>query len=308
MDRTDNLDAMSPKQRFLRPVFAVLFLPLLVGQGWAQQLPVTTLPLEHPFDAHPGAASDTAIHVSIWQRSPWTGIASAPRTTALALTSPTGSKSIGWGARVWSDVAGPTRMAGAHAGLAYTTKWTKSLRLSFGLGLGWTQFSIDGNRIEFEQEGDPALGDTYQSVGVPDATAGIWISGERFRAGFSAGQILGGNLPVYDGTGVESQLESHLRGLLAYRFGSGMFGWTPLVQFQHLRPIPAEASLSLRVDRNQEHWVMAGYRTAGAAHFGAGIRINNQLIFSYNRNWAMGALARVLGGGHEVVLAFTVPR
>lgn len=308
MDRTDHLDAMSPIQRFLRSAFAVLFLPLLVGQGWAQQLPVTTLPLDHPFDAHPGAAADTVIHVSIWQRSPWTGVASAPRTTALALTSPTGSKSIGWGARVWSDVAGPTRMAGAHAGLAYTTKWTKSLRLSFGLGLGWTQFSIDGNRIEFEQEGDPALGDTYQSVGVPDATAGIWISGGRLRAGFSAGQILGGNLPVYDGTGVESRLESHLRGLLAYRFGSGMFGWTPVLQFQHLRPIPAEASLSLRVDRNQEHWVMAGYRTAGAAHFGAGIRINNQLTFSYNRNWAMGALARVLGGGHEVVLAFTVPR
>ena len=299
---------MSPKQLSLRSAFAVLFLLLLVVQGWAQQLPVTTLPLDHPFDAHPAAAADTVIHVSIWQRSPWTGVASAPRTTALALTSPTGSKSIGWGARVWSDVAGPIRMAGAHGGLAYTTQWTKSLRLSFGLGLGWTQFSIDGNRIEFEQEGDPALGDTYQSVGVPDATAGLWVSGERFRAGFSAGQILGGNLPVYDGTGVESRLESHLRGLLAYRFGSGMLGLTPIVQFQHLRPIPAEASLSLRVDRNQEHWVMAGYRTAGAAHFGAGIRINNQLTFSYNRSWAMGALARVLGGGHEVVLAFTVPR
>ena len=308
MDWPNNSDAMSPIQYALRLVFASLVLPFFFWEATAQQLPVTTLPLDHPFDAHPGAASDTSIHVSIWQRSPWTGVASAPRTTALALTSPTGLKSVGWGARVWSDVAGPTRMAGAHAGLAYTTKWTKSLRLSFGLGLGWTQFSIDGNRIEFEQAGDPALGDTYRSVGVPDATAGFWISGERLRAGFSAGQILGGSLPVYDGTGVEARLESHFRGLLAYRFGSGLFGWTPVFQFQHLRPIPAEASVSLRVDRNQEHWVMAGYRTAGAAHFGAGIRINNQLTFSYNRSWAMGVLARVLGGGHEVVLAFTVPR
>ena len=293
---------------FRRLLALVCFLSLLGLGAHAQQLPVTTLPLDHPFDAHPGAAADTAIHVSIWQRSPWTGVASAPRTTALALTSPTGSSSIGWGARVWSDVAGPTRMAGAHAGLAYTTRWTKSLRLSFGLGLGFTQFAIDGNRIEFEQEGDPALGDTYQSVGVPDASAGVWITGKGLKAGFSAGQVLGGNLPVYDGTGVESRLESHLRGMVAYRFTSGMFGWTPIVQFQHLRPVPAEASLALRVDRNQEHWVMAGYRSAGAAHFGAGVRINNQLTFSYNRNWAMGALARVLGGGHEVVLAFTVPR
>ena len=199
-------------------------------------------------------------------------------------------------------------MAGAHAGLASTTRWTKSLRRSFGRGLGVTQFAIDGNRIDGGQEGDPARGDTYQSVGVPDATAGVWITGKGLKAGFSAGQVLGGNLPVYDGTGVESRLESHLRGMVAYRFTSGMFGWTPIVQFQHLRPVPAEAPLALRVDRNQEHWVMAGYRSAGAAHFGAGIRINNQLTFSYNRNWAMGALARVLGGGHEVVLAFTVPR
>ena len=79
---------MSPKQRFLRSVFAVLFLPLLVGQGWAQQLPVTTLPLDHPFDAHPGAAADTVIHVSIWQRSPWTGVASAPRTCYVELVDP----------------------------------------------------------------------------------------------------------------------------------------------------------------------------------------------------------------------------
>ena len=65
---------------------------------------------------------------------------------------------------------------------------------------------------------------------------------------------------------------------------------------------------SLRVDKSQNFWAMAGYRSAGAGHFGAGVRVNNQLTFSYNRNWATGMLAQVLGGGHEVVLGFTVPR
>lgn len=287
---------------------ALLCLLAMAQNSHAQQLPVTTLPLDHAYDAHPAAAADTAIRVSIWQRSPWTGVASAPRTTALSLTSPTGSSSLGWGARFWSDVAGPTRMAGVHAGLAYSAQWTDDLRLSFGLGLGWMQFSIDGNRIDFEQAGDPALGDTYQAIGVPDASAGVWISGRRLDAAFSAGQVLGGNLPVYDGTSVESRLESHLRGMVAYRIPSGSWGWTPILQFQHLRPIPAELSASLRVDRNRDQWFMAGIRSAGAAHLGAGIRLNDQLSFSYNRNWATGSLARVLGGGHEVVLAFTVPR
>lgn len=64
----------------------------------AQQQPVTTLPLDHMFDAHPAAAGmDSLIHVSLWQRSPWTGVPSAPRTTSLALTSPTASKSLGVG-------------------------------------------------------------------------------------------------------------------------------------------------------------------------------------------------------------------
>ena len=242
--------------------------------------------------------------MSIWQRSPWTGLPSAPRTTALALTSPTGSESLSWGARFWSDVAGPTRMAGVHAGLAYTTRWTEDLRLSFGLGLGWMQFSIDGTRIDFETAGDPALGDTYQAVGVPDATAGLWIQGEKLTAAFSAGQVLGGDLPVYDGTGVESRLESHLRGMVAYRFESAGLGWTPIVRVQHLRPVPAELSAALRVDK-YKYWAMVGVRLR-QAHLGAGIRINNQLTFSYNRNWATAlAGARRWTRG---CAAFTVPR
>lgn len=279
------------------------------SQVSAQQQPVTTLPLDHAFDAHPAAAAaDSLIHVSLWQRSPWTGLPSAPRTTSLALTSPTGSPALGWGARAWSDVAGPTRMSGLHLGLAYRTRWTEDLTMSFGMGLGWTQFAIDGNRVELEEAGDPVLADTYQAVGVPDASAGLLLSGERFRLMVSAGQVLGSGLPVYEGTGLDSRLESHLKGLLSYRFGEGEWGWTPVLQFQHLRPIPSEWSAALRVDRGEDVWAMAGYRSAGAGHFGAGVRINDQLTFSYNRNWAMGSLARVLGGGHEVVLGFTVPR
>lgn len=291
----------------LLALFGGLFWSL--AEGCAQQLPVTTLPLDHMFDAHPAApAADSLIHVSLWQRSPWTGVPSAPRTTALALTSPTGSESLSWGARVWSDVAGPTRMAGAHAALVYKTEWTRGLGMAFALGVGWTQFAIDGNRIDLEVPGDPTLDDTYQAVGVPDASAGLLIANDRLNFAVSAGQILGSNLPVYQGTGVESRLESHLRVLAAYRFGAGTWGWTPVAQFQHLRPVPSEWSVALKVDRARNVWAMGGYRSAGAGHFGAGVRINDQLAFSYNRNWAMGSLARVLGGGHEVVLGFTVPR
>ena len=77
----------------MKAVMALLLMCSGLHLG-AQQLPVTTLPLDHPFDAHPAAAADSAIRVSIWQRSPWTGLPSAPRTTALALTSPTGSESF----------------------------------------------------------------------------------------------------------------------------------------------------------------------------------------------------------------------
>ena len=81
---------MSVPFPFRRPLALVCFLSLLGLGAFAQQLPVTTLPLDHPFDAHPGAAADTAIHVSIWQRSPWTGVASAPRTKRCVLRRPAG--------------------------------------------------------------------------------------------------------------------------------------------------------------------------------------------------------------------------
>ena len=233
---------------------------------------------------------DSLIHVSLWQRSPWTGVPSAPRTTSLALTSPTASKSLGWGARVWSDIAGPTRMSGAHVGLAYKTRWTRDLGLSFGLGLGWTQFALDGNKIELEQGGDPVLGDTYQSVGVPDASAGLLLSGGAFQLAVSAGQILGSSLPVTRAQiwipGFSHICVHKCPTATAPEIG----GWTPVLQYQHLRPIPAEWSAAMRVDHSRDVWAMAGYRSAGAAHFGAGVRVNNQLTFSYNRNWATGSV------------------
>jgi len=282
---------------------------MLAEAGKGQQQPITTLPLDHAFDAHPAAAaSDSLIHVGLWQRSPWTGLPAAPRTTSLSLTSPTGSEALGWGARAFSDVAGPTRMAGAHFGLAYRIRWARDINMAFGLGLGWTQFSIDGNRIALEEAGDPVLGDTYQAVGVPDASAGLMLTTERLKFAVSAGQVLGSGLPVYEGTGFDSRLQAHMRALVSYRLGEGEWGWTPMVQVQHLRPIPLEWSAALRVDKARDVWAMAGYRSAGAAHFGAGVRLNEQLSFSYNRTWAAGSLARVLGGGHEVVLGFTVPR
>ena len=226
----------------MRWSMTVAFAVLAMGLG-AQQLPVTTLPLDHAFDAHPAAAgADTLIHVSLWQRSPWTGIPSAPRTTSLALTSPTGSSAVGWGARAWSDIAGPTRMTGVHMGLAYTSRWTERWKLSFGLGLGWMQFSVDGNQIELEEAGDPVLGDTYQTIGVPDASAGVLVSDGTFKFAVSASQVLGAALPVFEGSGRDSRLESHLRALLSYRFERGDWGWTPILQAQHLRPIPAEWS------------------------------------------------------------------
>jgi len=286
----------------------ILFMASVLSAG-AQQQPVTTLPLDHAFDAHPAAAGqDSLIHVSLWQRSPWTGLPSAPRTTSLSLTSPTGSKSLGWGARAWSDVAGPTRMSGLHMGLAYKTRWTDRWKMSFGIGLGWTQFAIDGNQIDLEVDDDPVLGSTYQAVGVPDATAGLLLSDGNFVLAASAGQVLGSAVPVFEGTGLDSRLTPHLRMMMSYRHARGQWGWTPIFQLQQLRPIPMEWSLSLRVDKERDFWAMAGYRSAGAGHFGAGVRLNDQLTFSYNRNWATGSLAQVLGGGHEVVLGFTVPR
>ena len=84
-------------------------------------------------------------------------------------------------------------------------RWTKSLRLSFGLGLGFTQFAIDGNRIEFEQEGDPPGGHLPRRRRAGRHGRGL---DHRQRA---KSRLLRWTGPrgstIYDGTGVESDLE-----------------------------------------------------------------------------------------------------
>ena len=287
----------------------------------AQQQPVTTLPLDHMLltRTQPRRVMDSLIHVSLWQRSPWTGVPSAPRTTSLALTSPTGIEILagvggpGYGAtspapRGWQAFhmsAWPTRRDGPE-------RW----ELSFGHGT-WAGRSlrVDGNQDRaWNEAGDPVLGDTYQTVGVPDASAGLLLSGgARSSWRCPRVRVLGSAACLFTRAqiGGDSRLGvapacTSCPTATAQEVGAGR----PCCRCQHLRPIPAEWSAALcgwTTAATSGRW--RGTAQRAQAIWAQGSRLNDQLTFSYNQELGDGQhWPRFSGGGHEVVLGFTVPR
>jgi type IX secretion system PorP/SprF family membrane protein len=295
--------------RALVQLFTALAITLYAGvSANAQQLPVSGLPLAHPFDAHPAVAGmDTVLRATMWNHSQWSRIADAPRTTALSITAPIKEKPLAWGLRATSDVVGPTRRGSLHGAMAYRVDWNEQVKVAFGLSVGLVQYTLDGSRITLEQAGDPALPGASQARVLPDALASIWIEGGVLFGGATLHQLLGNTLRFSDPSTGDAKLEDHFTALVGCKFERENWVFKPVIQLTHLRPAPPDINAQVEAVYKSSVWGTLGYRNTGGVTLGLGTRVHNRLIARYAYEVNAGPLAGVIGGGHTVVLSLTVP-
>jgi len=116
------------------------------------------------------AGRDSIVEARLLNRTQWTGITDAPRTLNLSVFGATKNPNIGIGGLLYSDIVGPTRRSGVRFSYAYHFNLTSEWKLGLSAGLGALQFSIDGSRIQLEEEDDPALFSQKRSQLVFDTT------------------------------------------------------------------------------------------------------------------------------------------
>lgn len=169
----------------------------------SQQVPLYSQYMMNGFLLNPAVAgSEGYTAVNLTAREQWIGLKGAPLTHALTgqtrllknsfinksnnvkLHRKANSRSgkVGLGGYIFNDRNGPINRTGIQLTYAYHIRMKRS-QLSFGLsGVGY-QFSINQEKLRFEED-DQFWQNSPKSLFIPDANFGVYYSDPNLYGGF----------------------------------------------------------------------------------------------------------------------------
>ena len=249
-------------------------------------------------------------------RNQWVGISDAPRTTVLSIY---GKKSdrVGLGGLVFNDQAGPTSRIGGSASYTYSFPMTESIKMSFALSGGFTQFKITTQGLSLENPDDPYMknGDIVRST--PDATFGFNMYGEKWYFGAAIPQLLSMNLnlidddfrTIYDANNLnpsaasKGKLARHIYVLGAYKHNFNPF-WSiePSLLLKGVESAPLQADLGVKTTYDDRLWFGMDYRNNGELAVLLGYSIKERYLIGYSYDIPSSDMSVASSGSHEFMI------
>lgn len=267
-------------------------------------------------------------------RNQWVGLEGAPKTGQISIDGILNprSKNTGVGLQVTADKLGPQAATSIYGNYAYRLRLDESdtKRLSFGIGAGVTQYSLDGTMLKPGTPGDPGLPLGKETEFVPDLRFGIHYSSPKFYFGVSVMDLLsnGTNESLFK---QEDNPFTIARERHYYLIVGTMMN---LDEGLKLRPSilvkedfkgPTSMDLNAMLVFADQFWIGGGYRTgmrlvdrefsknqqlnhrnsfSGVAQF----YVNPRLRVGYSYDYILSQLSSLQNGTHEITLGLTFPQ
>lgn len=135
------------------------------------------------------AGTKGLVNLSAIYSNQWEGFKGSPSTQTLALDAAVSEK-IGLGFHLINDNIGAQTQQGFFSSYAYKIPITEKLKLSMGLAVGASYFTLDGNKLLSGEEYDPAIPMSLETKFRFDTKTGLFLYSDRFYAGFSVSDLL----------------------------------------------------------------------------------------------------------------------
>lgn len=267
-------------------------------------------------------------------RNQWVSMQGAPKTGQLSIDGilTPQNNNMGIGLQITADKLGPQAATSAYANYSYRLRLDEmdTKRLSFGLGAGFTQYSLDGTMLNPVNPGDVALPNGKESELVPDLRFGIYYTSPSFYVGASVMDLLSsgtrGSLFKQDDNPFTIARHRH------YYLMAGTV--LELEKDLKLRPSilikedfkgPTSIDLNAMVIFADQFWIGGGYRTgmqvfdrkysndqnlsrknsfSGVAQF----YVNRDLRIGYSYDYILSQLSSLQNGTHEITIGLTFPQ
>lgn len=203
-------------------------------------------------------------------RSQWSGWDGAPKTGTISIDGVIDDdKRHGVGLQITGDQLGAQGAMSAYANYALRLQLDRSdeHRLALGIAAGATQYSLDGNKLKFHDQGDQAVPEGKISTWRPDVRLGVYYSNPKWYAGVAVHDLFTNSKSGEDFQFNLNSLESLYRSIHGY-FIAGML--VELDRGLMLRPSilikddfkgPTSLDVNAMFIFNEKFWIGASYRT-----------------------------------------------
>ncbi|MCW3467173.1 PorP/SprF family type IX secretion system membrane protein [Chitinophaga nivalis] len=129
------------------------------------------------------------LYMNAIYRHQWVSFPGAPQTGGISLDGVVNSRDerVGLGLQAMYDKLGPQDALSVYGMYSYRIPLDEegTRRLCLGIGAGFTQYSIDGTALQYNDDGDLGLPVAKVSSFVPDARFGIYYYTPKFYIGAS---------------------------------------------------------------------------------------------------------------------------
>jgi type IX secretion system PorP/SprF family membrane protein len=282
----------------------VILIPLGLYETKGQQLPLYTQFMFNSYIFNPAlAGTNNYYQIRMNNRFQWAGMTDAPQTNSLSMYGPHGTRDMGFGGYIYNDVTGPLSRNGLYGSYAYNLPLNNEIRLSMGLSAGVIQNRVDGTRISLLDPSDPLLVNAVTSDFSPDATLGLYLYAQNFHVGFSAHQLFGNTLSLFDYDTGLNKLKTHFYLTGGYRHYLNFdYSIEPSVIIRGSMPAPPQVELSIKAYYQNFIWLGLSVRSQDAISFLVGYTHENRFHFGYSYDMSFSPIRHHNSGSHEIFL------
>jgi len=249
---------------------------------------------------NPAATGQSGCYnFTLLDREQWTGIKDAPSTQLFNFNKYFKTAKIGIGLTMIYDRLGVERSLNAKATIAYHAWLTDQMVLSFGIGAGIINKTLNGNELTYESSlTDPHALVSQKSKLSPDFDFGIEYNWKGLNIGASATHLITGLKKA-----TTFKVPRHFYAYAKYAIKvSPSVEITPALSWSNVAKVHM---IEINATTLIKDRVMAGlsYRVNDAVVLMAGIKLIDQVRLSYSYDIKMGSMKYGnTKGSHEVML------
>jgi type IX secretion system PorP/SprF family membrane protein len=302
-------------------IIPVFFLGLPVALQ-SQQIPVISQYVMNKYLVNPALAGVKGYtNINFTARQQYSLLENAPRTFILSgetrlledswirrkrkvekkAKNPSRNKDIGIGGYFFNDRNGIINRTGMQVTYAYHINFENQYQLSFGLSVSAYQFNLNTSNARIYNIDDPLLNNNKTTFFVPDANAGIYVSGKGLYAGLSAAHLFGSHIKLGQNKIEDFKTLRHFYLIGGYKW---LVSHAVVLEPSFLARTTVDAFVmdaTLRLFYQTDYWIGASYRTNKTLAVMAGFMVEG-IYLGYAYDATLGALQTYSGGSHELMV------
>lgn len=282
-------------------ILSFLFLLCSGGIAVAQNNGIYTQYLFNGLVINPAyAGSHHALSASSVLRKQWLGVEGSPFASTFSVHSPVNKHKSSFGGVLYQSKTSIYNELTLQGIYSYRVEFDEEKKLSLGLGVGFTNYSIRYSNLSHQDPNDPAIPGDNQNLFQPTVSAGAYYYTNTFFAGVS-GQNLTGFLYTKD----DIRSYQHLFATTGKVFSvSPKLKLKPGLLVHYYNRSPLLVDLNFHALLDEVVWLGVSYRHQVSVNYSIKFNLNRQLSFGYSYDQGIGNKNITKNGAHEIALTY----